>query len=326
MQIFKICINFIFFQFFYAIIIFRIEVRFCMTEKIMQDNFLYLQEWNKYNPQLQDALFIEEGCLICKIAGKLEKVDIHDFYLPDILYNEDLRKDVSNTLAAEDLFRIIRVYATSQKFRKEQQQELLSAPAILHIWTQQNVLYMEDDLGRKYKYTTPHPEKVLQIYGILKAQKKQVTVDDLTKELKNKKKRSSSKDYYDLISQEVPLTFEEQKFIKEFENHIADIKRFSLYFPEQIIEEEKNYETFYSTASLLPQISSNLQEGIKRSQELLAVPSLAEERITKENSLNLERTRSLKAEQTNGYINGTALVFVVINLGLFLACLLLFIE
>ena len=206
MQIFKICINFIFFRFFYAIIIFRIEVRFCMTEKIMQDNFLYLQEWKKYNPQLQDALFIEEGCLICKIAGKLEKVDIHDFYLPDILYNEDLRKDVSNTLAAEDLFRIIRVYATSQKFRKEQQQELLSAPAILHIWTQQNVLYMEDDLGRKYKYTTPHPEKVLQIYGILKAQKKQVTVDDLTKELKNKKKRSSSKDYYDLISQEEPLT------------------------------------------------------------------------------------------------------------------------
>ena len=151
-------------------------------------------------------------------------------------------------------------------------------------------------------------------------------MDDLTKELKNKKKRSSSKDYYDLISQEEPLTFEEQKFIKEFENHIADIKRFSLYFPEQIIEEEKNYETFYSMASLLPQISSNLQEGIKRSQELLAVPSLTEERITKENSLNLERTRSLKAEQTNGYINGTALVFVVINLGLFLACLLLFIE
>ena len=40
-----------------------------MTEKIMQDNFLYLQEWNKYNPQLQDALFIEEGSV--NLSGNL---------------------------------------------------------------------------------------------------------------------------------------------------------------------------------------------------------------------------------------------------------------
>ena len=95
-----------------------------MNSKIMQDNFLYLQEWKKYNPNFQDTLFIEDDYLICKINDKVAKIDIHDFYLPEILYNELLRKSLmDNSLTSEDVFQIIRLYVETNQMNNYRQQK-----------------------------------------------------------------------------------------------------------------------------------------------------------------------------------------------------------
>ena len=78
---------------------------------------------------------------------------------------------------------------------------------------------------------------------------------------------------------------------------------------------------------MLPEISSSLQEGIKRYSNIENTLSVLEEKERKqeqkEQSLTLEKTK--KAKQA-GYANGAALIFVVLNLGLFLAYLLLFLQ
>ena len=159
-----------------------------MNSKIMQDNFLYLQEWKKHNPTFQDTLFIEDDYLICKINDKVAKIDIHDFYLPEILYNELLRKSLmDNSLTPEDVFQIIRLYVETNQMNNYRQQKRKRNPNIAKIYIengQQPFLVIVDELNSKYRYDTDNPQQVLEIYNLLKANKETVSLEDLEKELK----------------------------------------------------------------------------------------------------------------------------------------------
>jgi len=77
---------------------------------IMNDNLLYLEAWMNYNPKLRENLTMDGTNLICKINGNLESINIKNFYLPEMLYNEEFRIQVANELEAEDLFEIIKIY------------------------------------------------------------------------------------------------------------------------------------------------------------------------------------------------------------------------
>ncbi len=160
-----------------------------MTDKIMQDNFLYLQEWKKYNPGFQDTLFIEENYLICKDHDKIKKVDISKFYLPEILYNEVVREQLTDdNLTPIDLFEIIRLYKETDEMNQKEQNKLSTYPTIKNIYLQKNeqgkvFLLIIDEFDKKYRYDTENPQKVLQIFGILKAKNPNVTLEDLGKEL-----------------------------------------------------------------------------------------------------------------------------------------------
>ena len=160
-----------------------------MNSKIMQDNFLYLQEWKKYNPTFQDTLFIEDDYLICKINDKVAKIDIHDFYLPEILYNELLRKSLmDNSLTQEDVFQIIRLYVETNQMNNYRQQRRKRNPNIVKIYIENDqppFLVIVDELNSKYRYDTDNPQRVLEIYNLLKANKETVSLEDLGKELKN---------------------------------------------------------------------------------------------------------------------------------------------
>ena len=159
-----------------------------MKDKILNENQLYLQEWKKYNPQFIDQLFIEGDDLICKIDNKVEKEDVHDFYFPNILYNALLRESLgSQELSAYDLFWIIRISHQTEKMKMKRQQKLSTYPKISQVFIQKDqekpFLVIIDELGHKYRYDTMYPEKVLQIYGLLKAEQKDVTLEDLGKEI-----------------------------------------------------------------------------------------------------------------------------------------------
>ena len=133
-------------------------------------------------------------------------------------------------------------------------------------------------------------------------------------------------EYYTLIQKDEPNTLEEQE-IKNYENYIQRVKRYAPYLNEEALENLTSYQRFYETAKMLPQIPNSLQEGIKRYEEMEKTLSILDEKNEKqekkEQALTLERTK--RAKQA-GYANGAALLFVVLNLGLFLACLLLFFQ
>ena len=78
-----------------------------MTGKIMQDNQMYLTQWMRYNPSISEYNTLEGNFLVSKDG---EKLDISKIYLPEILYNEAFRKDVSNALEMSgfDFFQIIK--------------------------------------------------------------------------------------------------------------------------------------------------------------------------------------------------------------------------
>ena len=124
----------------------------------------------------------------CKIDNKVEKEDVHDFYFPNILYNALLRESLgSQELSAYDLFWIIRISHQTEKMKMKRQQKLSTYPKISQVFIQKDqekpFLVIIDELGHKYRYDTMYPEKVLQIYGLLKAEQKDVTLEDLGKEI-----------------------------------------------------------------------------------------------------------------------------------------------
>lgn len=136
-----------------------------------------------------------------------------------------------------------------------------------------------------------------------------------------------NEEYYEIIQKESPKTALEEKGIQDYENYIRMVKRYAPYLNEDALENLTTYQRFYETAKMLPEISSSLQEGIKRYSNIENTLSVLEEKERKqeqkEQSLTLEKTK--KAKQA-GYANGAALIFVVLNLGLFLAYLLLFLQ
>lgn len=166
-----------------------------MTDKIMQDNFLYLQEWKKYNPGFQDTLFIEENYLICKNEKEsdVNKVDISHFYLPDLLYNSLLRESLTDdTLRPQDLFEIIRLYVETEEMNQKEQKKISKYPKIKNILLQKDekekiFLLIIDEFDKKYRYDTENPQKVLQLFGLLKAKNPDVTLEEFGKELQNVK-------------------------------------------------------------------------------------------------------------------------------------------
>lgn len=298
-----------------------------MVTKIMQDNILYIQEWKKYNPGFIDKIFIEDNKLVYKNDGKVQQILINDFYLPNILYNQTLRESlVDDILSPNDLFSIIQIDVKAQKLNNRKQNELAKYPAITHIIKQDNHLIIIDEYRKKYRYDTNDQNKVLQLFSLLKAKNNTVTIKDLTEALKiNEKNDLITYEKYTSLIQKAFLTNIEMQEILDFENFILQIKKYAPYLNLEALELLRNYQNFYLQAFNLPNLVPTLQDGIKRFQKIDSTLSILEEKEKekeKEDALLLER--KLKDEKKAGYTNGVVLLFVVFNLGMFLACLLLF--
>lgn len=152
----------------------------------MQDNLLYLKEWMRYNPSLTKYLSVEGNYLCCQTEETTEKIDISDFYLPEMLYNENLRNSIAleTEISGIDLFEIIKLYCETKEILEKEQKELQKYPKISSIrvlkdQNNQEFILLIDEYNKKYRYDTNKPEEIINIYNDLKMKKQDVTLKEL---------------------------------------------------------------------------------------------------------------------------------------------------
>lgn len=152
----------------------------------MQDNLLYLKEWMRYNPSLTEYLSVEGNLLHCKKNDSTESIDISEFYLPEMLYNENFRNSIAleTEISGIDLFEIIKLYCETQEILMKEQKELQKYPKIAAIrvlkdQNNQEFILIVDEYNKKYRYNTNKPEEIINIYNDLKMKKQAVTLKEL---------------------------------------------------------------------------------------------------------------------------------------------------
>ena len=154
-------------KFLFQTVIIYIMIRrlaFLMNSQIMNDNIYYLNEWMKYNESLRGNLQIIGNDLVCNINGQNESIDISDYYLSSILYNQNLREDLEKLENGKQECLITKM--------EVKQNEPNSQPFLI----------FEDNYGHKFKIAK-NIEQVVAIYKQLVAKNPQVNFYEFKKEL-----------------------------------------------------------------------------------------------------------------------------------------------
>jgi len=160
-----------------------------MTENIMKENLMYLEAWMSYNPSLKEHLKVNNNFLIYQNGETTEQIDISNFYLPDMLINENFREKVSNELNSEDLFQIIKIYIQTKEIIEKEQDELQMSPRIQKLLVKnddkEEFIVLIDENNRKYRYDTDHLEQVINDYVDIYNKNGVVTLKELGKVIQN---------------------------------------------------------------------------------------------------------------------------------------------
>ena len=155
--------------------------------KVLEDNILYLNEWMRYNPSLKESLKIENN----KLLHNDESIDLTGVYLPEMLYNEQFRKDIplETELNGDDLFAIIKLYYQTQEILNKEKEQANNSPEVINIEIRnddnQEFIVFIDENNKKYRLDTKTPEKIINIYNSLKQTINRVSLRDLEREIKN---------------------------------------------------------------------------------------------------------------------------------------------
>src|SRR5574344_1220190 len=167
-----------------------------MIEKIMHDNILYLNEWISYNPSFKDFLSIQDHNLIYKDNDGMDSEDISEFYLPEMLYNDALRNEIStdHELSAKDFFHIVRLYCQTEEIQKKEQEESQKYPSIQNIQilkdtNDKEFIAITDEQNHRYRYDTSNPEHIINLYNDLKNSNPNITIKNLERVIENDKQK-----------------------------------------------------------------------------------------------------------------------------------------
>ncbi len=156
-----------------------------MNENILKENIMYLREWTNINPSF-NALQIEGNFLILKLNDKEEKVDVSNFYFPEMLYNETFRNKLGKEYTAENLFRIIEVYCKAKEavLKEENNPSYITYLEVLEKNQKQFILIHTND-DKKYRFDTDDIKKMQDLYEKLKSEKQNVTLEEFGEAIKN---------------------------------------------------------------------------------------------------------------------------------------------
>lgn len=157
-----------------------------MTNKMMIENELYINEWTNNNPFIKEP-FLIEGTILYKDSSKQEKIDLTNIYLPDILKNKHLRERIG-MLDKDTLFEIINLYAQTEEILNKELELTTPTTVISCSLKKENdkfFIVFEDSEHKKYRFNTAQPETIINIYETLKNKKGDVTLTELGSEIKN---------------------------------------------------------------------------------------------------------------------------------------------
>lgn len=137
------------------------------------------------------------------------------------------------------------------------------------------------------------------------------------------------KEFYELSIKNAKRTEEEQQKLLEFRNYLMESKKHQAMISDLNLEILQDCQRNLEYLNLQPENmrNENMKDAIEFANQLKNIMSLDDVKKQKEQQeyediLRLERRKNSQA----GFLNGTILIFLTANLGLFLACLLLLIK
>ena len=117
--------------------------------------------------------------------------------------------------------------------------------------------------------------------------------------------------------------------ILKMEEYFKTISLYKEYAQEETLEYFTQYQNGMHYLSGVPEENQtpSMKRALQTAYDIFSCPSVLETR-KQEETLQTEKAISLerKKQKTAGYTNGLAILFVVFNIGLFLATLLLYMK
>ena len=134
----------------------------------------------------------------------------------------------------------------------------------------------------------------------------------------------SQNEYQKLINKSTSLSEEELKKIINFENYIVRSKKHEPYLTEENIKIVQNYDKEIAFLKSLQEKNNNQQEALARSQKITPIIPIEEQKeIDLEKTRQQEQKLELKKQTRAGYMGGAMLIYLTLNLGLFIVAIII---
>lgn len=286
----------------------------------IRENINYLKLWQMYNPSFINTLSIQGESLYYENGEEKRNVFVGNILFQSLL-TPNLKTSLENgSLTPLDLYSIIAISAQT----KAKDEKARLKRKVTDVSLGENCLVIVDEEQNKYRFDTNNGNDIYSKYVAEKNKGSVLTLQNI-KDIINR--QPLQKDYYDIIKQN-SLSEEDLNATIEYENYIKAAKYYAPFLTEDTLRNVTYFDMFYQTLANITNLSPLLKSklGIYQSEIEPIKNKLEQQEIARAKEEELKLVRQNKKDLPNGYANAAALIFVVLNLGLFLASLLIFLR
>ena len=286
----------------------------------IRENINYLKLWQMYNPSFINTLSIQGESLYYENGEEKRNVFVGNILFQSLL-TPNLKTSLENgSLTPLDLYSIIAISAQT----KAKDEKARLKRKVTDVSLGENCLVIVDEEQNKYRFDTNNGNDIYSKYVAEKNKGSVLTLQNI-KDIING--QPLQKDYYDIIKQN-SLSEEDLNATIEYENYIKAAKYYAPFLTEDTLRNVTYFDMFYQTLANITNLSPLLKSklGIYQSEIGPIKNKLEQQEIARAKEEELKLVRQNKKDLPNGYANAAALIFVVLNLGLFLASLLIFLR
>lgn len=286
----------------------------------IRENINYLKLWQMYNPSFINTLSIQGESLYYENGEEKRNVFVGNILFQSLL-TPNLKTSLENgSLTPLDLYNIIAISAQT----KAKDEKARLKRKVTDVSLGENCLVIVDEEQNKYRFDTNNGNDIYSKYVAEKNKGSLLTLQNI-KDIING--QPLQKDYYDIIKQN-SLSEEDLNATIEYENYIKAAKYYAPFLTEDTLRNVTYFDMFYQTLANITNLSPLLKSklGIYQSEIGPIKNKLEQQEIARAKEEELKLVRQNKKDLPNGYANAAALIFVVLNLGLFLASLLIFLR
>ena len=286
----------------------------------IRENINYLKLWQMYNPSFINTLSIQGESLYYENGEEKRNVFVGNILFQSLL-TPNLKTSLENgSLTPLDLYSIIAISAQT----KAKDEKARLKRKVTDVSLGENCLVIVDEEQNKYRFDTNNGNDIYSKYVAEKNKGSLLTLQNI-KDIING--QPLQKDYYDIIKQN-SLSEEDLNATIEYENYIKAAKYYAPFLTEDTLRNVTYFDMFYQTLANITNLSPLLKSklGIYQSEIGPIKNKLEQQEIARAKEEELKLVRQNKKDLPNGYANAAALIFVVLNLGLFLASLLIFLR